>query len=112
MEDLKQEIEKALSADVEMTMEDRREKNKKADLSTKAHGGKGKAAVIDEELRHKRIQSNFYGTQVNFNASILAELSEAANILRYIFIALQYILPPEKLQDLQKTVKGENDDRN
>ena len=73
---LEKEIVKALSEDINISREEYAEKAKKADLSTKAHGGKGKAAVVSEELRHKRVQTNFYASMLNIICGVVAELQE------------------------------------
>lgn len=80
-DNLQREIEGALLRDVEMSPEEYRAKNELADKSTKAHGVKGRAALT-ESVRHKRIQSNFYGTALNILVSILAEVSETNRLLR------------------------------
>lgn len=81
MHNLDREIEEALLRDVELSPEEYRAKNEAADASTKAHGVKGRAALT-EGVRHKRIQSNFYGTALNILVSILAEVSETNRLLR------------------------------
>ena len=73
---LEKEIVKALSEDINISREEYAEKAKKADLSTKAHGVKGKAAVVSEELRHNRVQTNFYASMLNIICGVVAELQE------------------------------------
>lgn len=82
-ENLNEEVNKALMRDVELSEEEYREKNQKADASTKAHGVKGRTALT-ENTRHKRIQMNFYGTALNIMVGILAEVSETNRLLRYM----------------------------
>lgn len=80
---LEKEINEALMRDVELSPEEYRAKNELADKSTKMHGVKGRAALT-ESIRHKRIQSNFYGTALNILVSILAEVSETNRLLRMV----------------------------
>lgn len=80
-DNLEKEIKEALLRDVDLTEEEYRAKNEKADASTKAHGVKGRAALT-ESTRHKRIQMNFYGTALNIMVGILAEVSETNRLLR------------------------------
>ena len=61
--------------------EEYKEKNEKADASTKAHGVEGRAP-LSEALRHKRIQTNFYATMLNIGVSLLAEVTETNRLLR------------------------------
>lgn len=82
---LEKEINEALTRDVELSPEEYRAKNQAVDASTKAHGVKGKAALT-ESIRHKRIQSNFYGTALNILVSILAEVSETNRLLRVVLM--------------------------
>lgn len=79
--ELEQEIQTALMRDVELPAEEYRAKLEQADGSTKAHGVKGRAALT-ESVRHKRIQSNFYGTALNILVSLLAETAETNRLLR------------------------------
>ena len=80
-DNLEKEIKEALLRDVDLTEEEYRAKNEKADASTKAHGVKGRSALT-ESTRHKRIQMNFYGTALNIMVGILAEVSETNRLLR------------------------------
>ena len=73
---LEKEIANALGQDINLTREEYAEKAKKAEASTKAHGVKGRAATVSEELRHKRVQTNFYGTMLNIMCGLIAELRE------------------------------------
>lgn len=73
---IEKEITNALKQDINLSREEYAEKAKKADTSTKAHGVKGKAAVVSEELRHKRVQTNFYATMLNVICGLIAELQE------------------------------------
>ena len=74
-------IDKALNKDVDLSADEYRAKCAAADLSTATHGVEGKAP-ISEAVRHKRIQSNFYGTVLNVMLSLLAELSQTTELLR------------------------------
>lgn len=79
--DLNEFVNEALMRDVNLSPEEYKEKSKKADAVAKAHGAEGKAP-LSEATRHKRIQLNFYGTVLNFMASILCEVSESNRLLR------------------------------
>ena len=86
-------IKNALNKDVELTAEEYKTKCMQADKSTKMHGVEGRAP-ISEALRHKRIQTNFYGTCLNVLLSALAELSQT-NALLAELIGMKYAsLPP------------------
>lgn len=80
MSEFKEMAIEALNNGVEATSEEFNEQAKAADNSTEKHGVKGESPLTEEE-RHKRIQSNFYGTTVNFMAAILAELSHTNEML-------------------------------
>lgn len=82
-ENLQEDIQKALMKDVDLSPEEYREKNEFADKCTKTHGVKGKAALT-EGIRHKRVLMNFYGTMLNIMCSMLAEVSETNQLLRYM----------------------------
>ena len=81
MTELEKNIQAALIKDVDLSPEEYRAKNEAADVSTKAHGVKGRAALTEGQ-RHKRIQMNFYGTVLNILVGVLAEVSETNRILR------------------------------
>ena len=76
-------IKQALNANVDLSKEDYAKLSSDADQSTEKHGVKGKAPV-SESLRHKRIQSNYYGTSVNIGMQTLAALGEIEELLRLI----------------------------
>ena len=80
MSELEQQIKEALNKDVDLTEQEYKEKVIKADEVTENHGATKKAPV-SEALRHKRIQSNFYGVSLNFLASLLNEMSTQTNLL-------------------------------
>lgn len=80
-DNLEKEIKEALLRDVDLSPEEYKEKNQKADASTKAHGVEGRAP-LSEALRHKRIQTNFYATMLNIGVSLLAEATETNRLLR------------------------------
>ena len=61
----KDQIEKALEQDADLTDDEYRLKDEKADAATKAHGQK-KKAPISESKRFKRIQRNFFGLSINY----------------------------------------------
>ena len=66
----KKEIDAALEKDVDLSVEEYRAKDEKADECTKAHGQE-KKAPISEAQRFKRIQRNFYGLSINYLACLL-----------------------------------------
>ena len=80
MEEKEKYIKEALEKDVDLSAEEYREKCLKADNSTATHGVEGKAPV-SEAIRHKRIQSNFYGTSLNVMLSVLSEISFTNELL-------------------------------
>lgn len=77
---LKDQIEKALTKDVELSDEEYRLKDEKADKATQAHGQTNKAP-ISEAKRFKRIQRNFFGLSINYMACLLSALDNANNLL-------------------------------
>ena len=89
METKENYIQKALDKDVELTEKAYREKCKEADKSTAAHGVEGRAP-ISEAVRHKRVQTNFYGTCLNV---LLSELSQT-NALLTELIGMHYANMP------------------
>ena len=72
MSDLQEQIKEALHKDVNLTEEEYKEKILKADKCTEAHGIVNKRVAVTEAVRHKRIQSNFYGIALNFLSCILS----------------------------------------
>ena len=73
-------IDAALNRDTELSEREYRVKCVSADKSTETHGVGGKAPV-SEAVRHKRIQSNFYGTALNVMLSLLAEQTRTNELL-------------------------------
>lgn len=113
MEEKEKLISEALNRDLELTEEEYRAKCEKADSSTKAHGIKGRAALTEGQ-RHKRIQSNFYGTALNVMLSLLAEVSVTNDLLRQS-LRMQYLaLPPgpKKQYDLMERTRAKREDDN
>lgn len=80
IDEIKEFIDNALTQDTEISREEYREKCEQADATAEAHGIDGEAPITEEE-RHARIQTNFYGTALNFLASILCEVSETNRLL-------------------------------
>ena len=80
MSDLDIEIKNALNENVNLTEQEYKEKIIKSDEITAGHGAT-KKAPISEALRHKRIQSNFYGLSLNFLATMLGEMSTQTQLL-------------------------------
>ncbi len=94
----KEYIDEALNRDVDLSASEYREKCELADKATAAHGVDGKAPV-SESVRHKRMQSNFYGTTLNVMLSILAELSRTNELLSDIaMISHIGMTPAQKAQ--------------
>lgn len=79
--DINEAINQALMQDVDLPAEEYKKKCEQADATAKVNGVEGKAPV-SEAVRHKRIQLNFYGTILNFMASLLCEVSETNRLLR------------------------------
>ncbi len=79
--DINEAINQALIQDIDLSAEEYKKKCEMADTTAKVNGVEGKAPV-SEAVRHKRIQLNFYGTILNFMASLLCEVSETNRLLR------------------------------
>lgn len=93
METREKYIDNALNKDVELTEAEYRAKCEKADCITENHGVEGRAP-LSEARRHKRIQTNFYGTALNVMLSVLAEVSQT-NALLTELIGMHYAsMPP------------------
>ncbi len=103
MSELEKQINEALSKDVDLSTEEYREKVVKADEITAGHGATTKAP-ISESVRHKRIQSNFYGIALNFMANLLGELSTHTQLLSQQNTML-YALCKENKIDVEKLFK-------
>lgn len=80
MSELEKQINEALSKGVNLSEKEYKEKVIEADEITATHGVKGEAPV-KESVRHKRIQSNFYGISLNFLANLLGELATQTQLL-------------------------------
>ena len=104
MSELDREIKEALNKDVDLTEQQYKDKVIKADEVTAGHGATKKAPV-SEALRHKRIQSNFYGVSLNFLASLLNEMSTQTNLLVQQNTML-YALCKEKNIDVDKLFRA------
>lgn len=98
METREEYMNQALNRDVELNKDEYRAKCENADKSTAIHGVEGRAP-LSETMRHKRVQTNFYGTCLNVLLSALAELSQT-NALLSELIAMNYANLPKtaKLQ--------------
>ena len=90
-------IKDALQRDTELSKEDYRAKCEEADRSTEAHDVQGKAP-LSEALRHKRIQTNFYGSALNIALSQLAELSRIGDALSDIALLIYASMTPEQIE--------------
>ena len=86
-------IDAALNRDTELGTEEYRAKCKAADRSPAAHDIAGKAP-ISEAVRHKRIQTNFYGTALNVMLSLLAEISRMNELLSDLMLMTHIELSP------------------
>lgn len=80
MSELDKQIKSALNNNIDLTEEEYKEKVIEADKATAGHGITKKAAV-SEAVRHKRIQSNFYGIALNFLSCILSSLENQTALL-------------------------------
>ena len=78
---MNEEIKKALEDGVDLPEAEYMARAEAADRTTEAHGVAGDAP-ISEEQRHKRIQSNFYGTALNIMLSLYSAAEEILMILR------------------------------
>lgn len=97
MENKNEYIEKALNKDVELTEKEYKEKCAESDKSTATHGVVGRAP-LSEAIRHKRIQTNFYGTCLNVLLSALSEMSQTNTLLAQL-IAMQYASMPKATKE-------------
>lgn len=73
MSNLDEEIKQALEENTNLSKEEYEALQRKADNQTANHGVQGKAPV-SESVRHKRMQSNFYGINVKILMNVLASL--------------------------------------
>ena len=80
MTELEKQIKEALNNNVDLTEEEYKEKVIEADKATAGHG-MTKKAVVTESVRHKRIQSNFYGISLNFLSCLLNALENQTALL-------------------------------
>lgn len=85
MKTLNELIEKSLYKDVDLSESEYKEKNAQADKVSKNHGVGGRAP-LSEGLRHKRIQTNFYGTTLNVLLNLLSAVQEQNEILKSILV--------------------------
>lgn len=106
MDMVKEAIIGALNKDINLSTEEYAEKNRQADKATENNGikkqGKGRVPVVNEELRHKRVQTNFYGTVLNLLLNICISLEEVKDELK--------VLNGTNEEDDIKEVKVENNE--
>ena len=67
--------------------------NRDTELGTEEYRAKCKAP-ISEAVRHKRIQTNFYGTALNVMLSLLAEISRMNELLSDLMLMTHIELSP------------------
>ena len=109
MEKREEYIDTALNKDVDLSESEYRDKCVQADKSTKVHGVDGRAP-ISEAVRHKRIQTNFYGTCLNVFLSALAELSQTNALLVELIGMTHASMPPAakaQYETLKKQTRGD-----
>lgn len=80
MTDFTNDVKTALEDNVDKSEEEYAKINADADSSTEKHGH-GETKKMSEATRHKRIQSNFYGTSTNILLNILVSLNETNRLL-------------------------------
>lgn len=106
MDKVKKEIIRALNKDINLSPAEYAEKCREADKTTANNGikntARGKTPVVNEELRHKRVQTNFYGTVLNLLLNICISLEEVKDELK--------ILNGTNKKDDIKEVKVENNE--
>lgn len=82
MDKVKKEIIRALKKDIDLSPAEYAEKCREADKTTANNGikntARGKTPVVNEELRHKRVQTNFYGTALNLLLNVCISLDNLA----------------------------------
>lgn len=81
MSELEQDINAALNANVDLGKEEYAKMCAQADETTMANGVEG-TAPIDEETRHKRVQTNFYATALNVLVNLYQLTAEIADKLK------------------------------
>lgn len=101
---MEKEIKRALNKDVDLSVQEYKEKVIEADEITASHGAKEKAPV-KESVRHKRIQSNFYGISLNFMANLLGELATHTELLKHQN-AMLFALCKENNVDVDKLFRN------
>ena len=86
MDKVKKEIIRTLSKDINLSPAEYADKCREADKTTANNGikntARGKTPVVNEELRHKRVQTNFYGTALNLLLNICISLGELTDEVR------------------------------
>ncbi len=95
---MENEIKQALEKNVDLSKEEYADLSKKADQSTETHGIEGKAP-ISETLRHKRIQSNYYGIDLNIKTQELAALANIETLLQMI-VKKMYAIDSKGVEDV------------
>ena len=83
MSELEKDINAALNANVDLGKEEYAKMCAHADETTKVNGVEG-MAPIDEETRHKRVQTNFYATALNILVNLYQLTAEIADSLKYL----------------------------
>ena len=81
MSELEKDINTALNANVDLGKEEYAKMCAHADETTKVNGVEG-MAPIDEETRHKRVQTNFYATALNILVNLYQLTAEIADTLK------------------------------
>jgi hypothetical protein len=110
METREEYINQALNRDVELSKDEYRAKCESADKSTAIHGVEGRAP-LSEAVRHKRVQTNFYGTCLNVLLSALAELSQT-NALLAELIGMHYASMPNAAKEQYKMLLKQKEEKN
>lgn len=93
---MKEEIKEALERNVELTEEEYSKVFEKAEDCANGNIGKARQYAnkpVSEKTKHLRIQSNFYGSSINFLSAIYDELTRMNDMLA---IALGFTNPGEK----------------
>ena len=86
-----EQIKEALNRNVDLSTEEYEENFKKACAC--ADGNIGKMKKVSEATKHKRIQSNFYGTSINYISAIYDEICRLNDMLA---MAMGIVKPEDK----------------
>ena len=91
-----EQIKEALERNIELSEEEYAEQFEKACGCANGNIGKAREYAkkpVSEKTKHQRIQSNFYGSSINYQSAIYDELCRLNDMMA---VALGYVKPEEK----------------